>query len=115
MSAITFSKLFEPVNLTGGTDTLYTVAGASTTILRNAVVRISNNTASTRLIDVYAVPFEGAASTSNAVVYLSGIAPYDYIDVEIPELKIGDIIQAKIDTNDNVVAHYLSGNLYAPS
>lgn len=115
MSAIIFKKLFEPTSLTSAAaQLLYTVESPSANLLRNHAVRISNNTSSTRLVDVYAVPDGGSASTSNAVVFSKAVGPNDYIDIEIPDLKFDDEVRAKVDTTADVVAHSLTGNLYAP-
>ena len=89
--AVSLKKLFEPTALTSSNETIYTLDGASTTIIENLVVRLVNHTGTPETVKGYAVPSGGSASVTNQI--FSGSVPdADFILVTIPVLKKDDQI-----------------------
>lgn len=89
-----YKKLFEPVALGLAATTIMTVpATVPTTLLRGAIVRVTNTTASPVAATLYAVPLTGANGITNAFFPGRSIAANDFIDVQVPQMKAGDFIQ----------------------
>lgn len=114
MSALTFTKLFEPAQLTASLVTYYTVPTPSTNLLKNAVVRVTNTTGTARTVDIHSVPKADTAGDDNALVKNYTIPATDYRDIIIGQMKEGDFIQAKADSATSVTIHCIDGNLYTP-
>ncbi len=53
--------------ITAGVTTLYTVPGATTTVLKS--FDICNTSSTNKLVRVFLVPSAGAAGTDNAILY----------------------------------------------
>jgi hypothetical protein len=90
--AISLTKLFEPTLLTASNATIYTVAGATTTIIENLVVRLTNTTGTPETVTGYAIPSGDTASDTNKI-YSGAIPANDFVLVTIPVLKNADFIQ----------------------
>jgi hypothetical protein len=90
--AISLKKLFEPTLLTASNATIYTVDEATTTIIENLVVRLTNTTASPETVTGYAVPSGDSASTTNRI-FNKAVPANDFTLVTVPTLKNGDFIQ----------------------
>lgn len=114
MSSISFDQLFPPTALLTTNETIYTVTGASSVILRDAVIRVVNNTERTHLLTLYAVPKGESSSIRTALARDYALPKNNYKDFDIPELLLGDRIRAFIDSTGNVTVHYMTGSLYNP-
>lgn len=114
MSSLTFTKLFEPAQLTVSLVTYYTVPTPSTNLLKNAIIRVTNTTGAARTVDVHAVPKSGTAGDDNALVKAYPIPANDYRDIIVGQMKEGDFIQALADAATSVTIHPIDGNLYTP-
>jgi hypothetical protein len=90
--AISLKKLFEPTALTASNATIYTADGATTTIIENLVVRLTNTTASPETVTGYAVPSGDTAGDTNRI-FNKAVEGDDFTLVTIPVLKNGDFIQ----------------------
>lgn len=91
---VALSKLFVPTLLTNALATIYTVAGPSTTIVENLVVRVTNTSASAETVTGNAVPSGGSASDTNEICNVS-VPANDYLLITIPVLSYGDFVQFK--------------------
>lgn len=112
--ALSYSKMFEPVQLTTSLVTLYTVATTPTTnLLRNGRVRLSNTTAGAVSADVHAVPFGGTASDTNAVAKGISITANSYIDIDLPIMKAQDFVQAKASEATSITIHAIDGVVFS--
>lgn len=112
--ALTFKKLFEPAQLTTGLVTYFTVAATPTTnLLRGARIRLTNTTAGAVSVDVHAVPVSGAAGDSNAVLKGFSIAANSYQDIDLPEMKAGDFMQALAGAAASISIHCLDGVIFS--
>lgn len=90
--AISLKKLFEPTALTASNATIYTVDEATTTIIENLVVRLTNTTGTPETVTGYAVPSGDTASTTNQI-FNQAVPANDFTLVTIPTLKNGDFVQ----------------------
>jgi hypothetical protein len=111
--ALTFGRLFAPtVVATGTAGTMYTVpVDPDTTIARGVRVRFSNTTAGAISIRVYAVPAAGSPADSNTALPTTSIAANGYLDVQIPVLASGDMLQALASGATSITATCLDGFL----
>lgn len=100
---IALSKLFVPTLLTSSLATTYTVAGTSTTIIENLVVRVTNTTGTAETVTGNAVPSGGSASDTNEICNVS-VPANDYLLITIPVLAFGDFIQFK-QTNAGTICN----------
>lgn len=110
---ITYSKFFEPTVLGVAVSTLITVAGPASTLLRGCRVRLTNTTASPVSITMYAVPNAGTPGAGNAFVSGKAIGANDYLDVDVPILKLGDSLQGLAGTAASITAQAISGGYFA--
>lgn len=91
--AITFKKLFQPGQLPNAEAALYTVPTTpATNLLSNGRVRLTNTTAGAIAATLYAVPAAGSASDTNTFLPAVSIAPFDFLDVDLPQLGAGDAL-----------------------
>lgn len=111
--AITYVKLFEPVQLGAAVITAFTVPGPSSTLLRGGRVRLTNTSSAAVSATVYAVPLSGAAADSNALLKSKAIAANDFLDIDLPVMKSGDFLQAMASTAAALTLHAISGSFYA--
>lgn len=112
--ALSFVKLFQPLQLGIAATTIYTMpAGPATTVLKNARLRLSNTSANPVAATLYAVPSGGAAGLSNVCFPSTSIAANGYIDVDIPDLQINDFVQGLAGTAAVITVQSLGGVLYS--
>lgn len=89
-----YTKLFEPVALGLTATTIYTVpSSAVTNLLRGAIVRITNPTATGVTATLFSVPAGGANGTTNNFFPGMSIGANSYIDVQVPQMRAGDFLQ----------------------
>lgn len=111
------SQLFAPTLLTTLAATLFTVASspnsAFTAMLRKGRVRFTNVTAGAITVKAYAIPKGGTASdTGNAFLVGFSIAANSFSDVDLPQMKAGDFLQALASANTSIMCTALDGILY---
>lgn len=113
--SLSFSKLFEPNQVdNAAAETLYTVpATPSTNLLRAGRVRFSNTTAGAVTIKAWAVPSGGSASDTNVCLPSTSISANSYLDLDLPQMKAGDFLQAQAGAATSISAAAIDGILYA--
>ena len=113
MATITFSQLFAPNQVdNAAVETLYTVpATPSNTILRNGRVRFANTTSGAVTIKGWAVPSAGSPTDSNVFLPTKSIPANDYIDVDVPVIAAGGMIQAQAGAATSITATAIDGFL----
>lgn len=110
-----YKKLFEPalIPLTTPT-TIFTVdSGVASTLLRGGVVRITNYTASAASATMYSIPSGGAVSVSNICLPTTSIGPNSSIDVQLPQMKAGDFLQAFASVASSLNIQAIAGAYYS--
>lgn len=91
-------------------ETLITVpATPATNMLENASIRFTNIVAVAVTITVYAVPSGGSASTTNNCLNSVSIPPNSVMDVAIPVVYAGGIVQAQAGAANSINAQLMSG------
>lgn len=111
---ISYQKFFPPTVLTTTAATLMTVANTpASTLLRGARIRLTNTTATAAAVTLYAVPNAGTAGAGNAFLMAKTIAANDYLDVDVPIMAAGDILQGLAGTASAITAHMISGSYFA--
>lgn len=89
-----YTKLFEPVALGLAAATIFTVpSGAPSTLLRGAIVRITNTTAASVAATLFSVPAAGANGPANNFFPGMSIGANSFVDVQVPQMKAGDFMQ----------------------
>jgi len=112
--ALTYGKLFEPAQLTTSAATYYTVpTSPPTSLLRNGRIRLSNNTAGAVTVTVYAVPASGAASATNAILSAYSLAANSALDIDLPQMKAGDFLQALAGAATSISIHSIDGVIFS--
>lgn len=110
--AITFSKLFAPVQLPASNGTVFTMSATPTTIiLKNGRVRLTNTTAGAVAVTLYAVPSGGSAGVGNMFLNAVSVAGNNYLDTDIPTLAAGDSLQGFAGAATSVTIHEIGGVL----
>ncbi|MBY4730740.1 hypothetical protein K6V90_09370 [Cupriavidus pauculus] len=112
--AITYEKLFQPFMLATTDSTLFTNNKAAGTILRGGRVRVTNVTNAARQYTIYCVPSAGSSSTTNAAPLTKSIAAFQYEDVDIPLMAVGDSLVAKADAATSVNIQAIAGAYFTP-
>lgn len=111
---ISYSNFFAPTVLGTSAGTLLTVpTSPSSSLLRGGRIRLTNTTATAATATLYAVPFSGTASASNAFLSSYSVPGNGYIDVDVPILPAGATVQALSGTASAITAHMVSGSLYS--
>lgn len=112
--SISYTKLFQPLQLSGAAALVATVPAApATTILLNGRIRAVNNTGAAVAVTVYAVPASGAAGITNILAPARSVAPTDWLDIDLPEMAAGDALWAFAGTANGITLHYMDGVLRA--
>lgn len=108
--ALTFSQLFAPQQLSGAAATIFTVpATPSSTLLRNGRVRLTNTDTVAHAVTMYAVANGGSASAANEILPAVSVSPNYYLDVDLPQMKAGDFLQAFADTANKITIAAMDG------
>lgn len=112
--ALTFAKLFQPQQLPNVVGTIYTnPANPTTSVLKNGRVRLTNTTAGAVTATLYAVPSSGAPTDANAFMKGQSIAANSFVDVDLPTLAAGDMLQGLAGAVTSITIHELGGALYS--
>lgn len=88
-----YKKLFEPAALGLAAATILIVEGAPSTLLRGAIVRVTNTSAGSIAATLFSVPKAGSNGATNNFFPAKSILPNDFIDVQVPQMKEGDFLQ----------------------
>ena len=110
---ITYQKLFEPLALTGAPVTIFTVIGPSTTLLRGGRVRVVNTTGTPATVTIYAVPLAGSGGTTNVAASAKVVGANDFMDIDLPIMKLGDFLQAFSGTASALTLQPMAGAFFA--
>lgn len=111
---ISYSAFFAPTVLTTSAATLYTMpASPATSLLRGGRVRLTNTTAGAVTATLHAVPSAGTAGDANAFLKAKSIAANDYLDVDVPILPPGALLQGLAGAGASITAHMLSGSIFS--
>lgn len=110
-----YSKLFEPVVLVLTTPTtIFTVPSVvATTLLKGAVVRITNTTAGPVSATLHNVPLSGSAAAANICFPTTSIGANAYVDVQVPQMKAGDFLQAFASAATSLNIQAIAGAYYS--
>jgi hypothetical protein len=108
---IAYSQLFAPNQVNNAAvETLYNVPSSPTTsILRNARVRFSNTTGGAVTIKAWAVPSAGTAGDDNVFLPTTSINANSYLDIDVPVIAAGGMIQAQAGAATSITATALDG------
>lgn len=110
---ITYDKFFYPTVLSSTVATLLTIpATSATTLLRGARIRFTNTASIPLTVTAYAVPPSGAASAANVFAYAKSVPINDYIDIDVPIMPAGALLQALCSVGSGVTAHMISGSYF---
>lgn len=112
--AVQYSLLFEPKQVNNAAvDTLFTILTSYPlfTILRNGRVRFANTSGAAVTIEAWAVPDGGTASNSNKILPTYSIPANSYIDLDLPYMGLGAMLQAKAGAATSITASFINGFL----
>ena len=110
-----YSKLFEPVALALTTPTtIFSVPSVvATSLLKGAVVRLTNSTAGAVSATLHAVPLAGTAAATNMCFPTTSIGANSYVDVQLPQMKAGDFLQGFASAATSINIQAISGAYYS--
>lgn len=112
--AISYAKLFQPTVLTTSLVTIYTVpVQPASSLLRTARVRLTNTTALAKTARLHAVPVAGAALQDNAFFFDQTVPANNYVDVDVPLMAAGDVIQALASATPGVNIQAITGAIFS--
>ena len=115
MSTNTYPVLFSSTLLGAIVNTLYTVQATPDSItLQDLQLKITNTSAATRTVSIYAVPKGGSVGAATAVALNMSIAPRDYIILPIERLAAESTIQGLADVANDVNVQPIGGKLHSP-
>lgn len=111
---ITYSSFFAPTVLGTSAGTLLTVpTSPAGSLLRGGRVRLTNTTGAAVTVTLYAVPAAGTAAAANAFVSGKSINANDFLDVDVPIMPAGAILEGLASAATAITAHMISGGLYS--
>jgi len=113
--AITYSKLFQPVQLGVALAAIFTMPLApSTVLLRGGRIRLTNTSGVAVATEIDAVPNGGSASAATQLVPTNYTVPANgWVDVDLPTMAAGDILQGKAGTASVITVHFMNGGLFS--
>lgn len=115
MSTNTYPVLFSSTLLGATISTLYTVPATPTTgTLQDLQLKLTNTSAATRTVTLYAVPSGRSVDVSTAIVVDMAVAPKDYILLPVERLGAGGTIQGLADVAADVSVQPIGGKLHTP-
>jgi hypothetical protein len=116
VSTNTYPTLFASTFLTDSNAGIWTMPGtaATTTILQDLTLMVSNKTNAVRLVNIYAFS-SGSASSTNALILTHPIPAYDYILIPVPRIEGSSAaIQGYCDVTNSVTVAPVGGKLHVP-
>ncbi|MCP1173796.1 hypothetical protein [Ralstonia chuxiongensis] len=113
--AITYRKLFQPVQLGVALATIFTVDSSPTNVLlRGGRVRLTNTSASAVSVELDAVPSGGTAGVGNQLVSTNYTVPANgWVDVDLPVMAASDFLQGKAGVANVITVHFMNGGLFS--
>lgn len=115
MSTNTFPLFFNSVLLGTSNASMYTVPASPTTIiLQDLQVKITNVTAATRQVTMYALPSGASASDTYKIAPEMSVPPFDFIIVPVPRLSAGGSVQGFADAASSLTVQPIGGKLHTP-
>lgn len=106
-------QLFAPTVLTTSAATLYTVTGPPAVVMSRGRMRFTNTTAGAITVTAYAVPSGGSAGVGNCFCFQQSIPGGNNLDIDVPDMLIGDFIRALASANTSITALALDGVLFS--
>jgi hypothetical protein len=112
--AIQITQLFAPSQLGVAAATIYTVPlSPPSTVLMRGRVRFTNTDNGSHAVTAYAIQSGGTASAANCFLAAESIPPNSHLDVDLPVLASGGLIQAFADVAGKVTITQLDGVLFS--
>jgi hypothetical protein len=112
--AITISQLFTPTQLTTSDAMIYTCPTTpSTSVIKNMQIIVANTTGAAVTVRFSIVPVAGSASAANAFYYDKAIGANDYVRLDVPTMKAGDMLQGRASAATSITVSEAGGNIYS--
>lgn len=112
--SISYAKLFQPTVLTTALVTIYTVPlQPASSLLRTARIRLTNTTVTAKTARVHAIPSGGIALDGNAFFFDQTVPANNYVDVDVPIMGAGDVIQALASATPGVNIQAITGAIFS--
>ena len=112
--ALSFIKLFEPLQLAAAAAQFYLCpVNPTTTVLKNGRVRLTNTTGAAVPATLYAVPASGGAGVTNEFVAGQSVPANSFVDIDVPTLAAGDTLWGFAGTAASITIHEMGGVLYS--
>lgn len=115
MSTNTYPLFFNSQYLPSANGVIYTAPVSPTTIVvQELQLKISNTTAATHAVTLYAVPSGESAAVDKAIAVEMSVPPYDYILLPVPRIAAGATIEGFTDTAEVLTVQPVGGKLHTP-
>lgn len=108
--AIDIKQIFTPVQLPTAVGVLVTMPTTpNTLVMKNGRVRLTNTSASSVTVTLYADAAATASSAANCCLNNLSIAGNSYQDVDIPTMKAGDTLRGFASAATSITMHEVGG------
>ncbi len=112
--ALTFSKLFAPVQLPNAVAVLFTMPAAPATIvMKNGRVRLTNTTAGAVAVTLYADVAANASAANNCFANAVSVPANGYLDIDVPTMSVGDTLRGFAGAAASITMHEIGGVLFS--
>jgi hypothetical protein len=112
--ALTIIQLFSPVQLSvSGSPTTIITQSVPGGVLKNGRIRLVNTSASAVPVTLYAVPSADSPTAANCCLPAKSIAANDYIDIDVPTLKVNETLQGFAGTASVITVLEMGGVIYS--
>jgi len=113
--AITYKKMFQPVQLGIALATIFTNDTTPTSVLlRGGRVLLTNVTGAAVAVQLNVVPNAGTAAAANQITSTNFTVPangFQYVD--LPTMAAGDFLQGLAGVASAISVHFVNGGLFS--
>lgn len=93
--ALSYGRLFSSKVISNSADDIFTLGSG---VLRNLVILVANNTASTVTLDGWVIPSAGSAAAANKFLEDYSIAANTAVEIAVPKMITGDKLTLQAGT-----------------
>lgn len=113
--ALTYKKMFQPVQLGVALATIFTNDATPTNVLlRGARIRLTNVTGSAVSVQLNVVPNGGAAAVANQITSTNYSVPANsFQDIDLPVMAAADFLQGLAGVANAISVHFINGGLFS--
>lgn len=109
-NAVTYTKLWDPLQIGTSATTIYTAEPASSSgVVKNISAVICNTTTSPATVSIWVIPSGGASGDSNQLIDTETIPANSRLSFSVPDMANGDVLSGLAGTVSSLTIHCTSG------